>query len=283
MLALKIAGLFVNGISIDLARIALSYLSKFYGLDLNSQDPSVIKTEVKNAQAIFSLSPTGIIDEQLIKAIQTIKRCGYQDKLKLVNIEQARIINRWDPDQPVTYFVNGYVPGLSPDEQEKIFAKAWNSWEKYSPTMRVIRTDSAQSANIIIDASSSRAEEFGSVGNVLAWAQLPIGDRFRGKLLVKFDKAENWRTTSLDAVATHEFGHLWGLEHTNILNELMYPIYNPDVTSPQAKYDIPQFQLRYGSQTPPPPTADIPDIIVIVNNKRYPLGKAIESSSIESN
>ena len=61
-------------------------------------------------------------------------------------------------------------------------------------------------------------------GKVLAHAFFPSDGR------AHFDEAESYtdgqsRGTNLLWVATHEFGHALGLEHSNVRNAIMYPYY----------------------------------------------------------
>ncbi|XP_029011578.1 matrix metalloproteinase-9 [Betta splendens] len=63
---------------------------------------------------------------------------------------------------------------------------------------------------------------------------------------------------SLFLVAAHEFGHALGLEHSNIREALMYPIYRYIEGFPLNKDDIEGIQYLYGGRTGPDPTPPRP-------------------------
>jgi hypothetical protein len=64
---------------------------------------------------------------------------------------------------------------------------------------------------------------------------------------INFDSGEGsfWTPSSFLAVATHEIGHSLGLAHTSITGSLMYPYYDPAITTPQAD-DIAGIRSIYG-------------------------------------
>jgi hypothetical protein len=69
---------------------------------------------------------------------------------------------------------------------------------------------------------------------------------------MKFDLGETWTADPTHRgilylnVAAHEFGHLFGLDHSKLRGALMAPYYNPGVASPKRKDDITRFQSLYG-------------------------------------
>ncbi|KAM8864717.1 matrix metalloproteinase-9 isoform 2-T2 [Spinachia spinachia] len=64
---------------------------------------------------------------------------------------------------------------------------------------------------------------------------------------------------SLFLVAAHEFGHALGLDHSNIRDALMYPMYSYVKDFSLHKDDIEGIQYLYGSKTGPDPTPPGPN------------------------
>lgn len=204
-------------------------------------------------------NPSGIPDAQTLKAMQMTPRCGRPD-FQAVGAD----INRWAVDKAHTglkYCIEKYINTIPRASQDEIIAASWQAWER-ACWLQTFAVANPQEADIIISCSSSRQEEFGTAGNVLAWAYLPQGSNHDRQLLCKFDLAERWGVLPTDQgilllnVATHEFGHLLGLDHTQIRGELMFPTYDRRIFLPQPRYDVPQVVERYESPrtTPTPPT-----------------------------
>ncbi|CDQ90071.1 unnamed protein product [Oncorhynchus mykiss] len=63
---------------------------------------------------------------------------------------------------------------------------------------------------------------------------------------------------SLFLVAAHEFGHALGLDHSNIRNALMYPMYSYVEDFSLHKDDVEGIHYLYGSKTGPDPIPTIP-------------------------
>ncbi|XP_056129241.1 matrix metalloproteinase-9 [Lampris incognitus] len=78
-----------------------------------------------------------------------------------------------------------------------------------------------------------------------------------------YDDDKKWgfcpdRGYSLFLVAAHEFGHALGLDHTNIREALMYPMYSYVENFSLHEDDIEGIQYLYGSKTGPDPTPPQP-------------------------
>lgn len=235
---------------------ALRYLRQFGYIGRRPSGPEIVKA-TRKAQKILGVKQDGILGEVTAKAMDMTPRCGCIDVGHL-----GGRLNVWaKPD--LSYNVIGYVRQISKQRQEELLVHAWEEWEAVCG-IRLTRSNS-DNADILIDVSASRREEFGQAGNVLAWAQIPPYRNTR-QLIMKFDLAENWHDDFFKVVAEHEFGHLLGISHTTIDGELMFPTYNPRVIKPQPRYDIPESVKRY-PVTPDTPTKPLPGGSVSVSGR----------------
>jgi hypothetical protein len=129
-------------------------------------------------------------------------------------------------------------------------------------------TRDANRAHLILDASNDPREEFGTIGQVLAWCEMPYNTDFTGRLRLKFDRAERWTPSFYRGTCAHEGGHGIGLDHTTTKMQLLFAYFQDVITTPQAIYDIPEARARYpgGGTTPVPPgpqPAPAPGLVTI--------------------
>lgn len=111
-----------------------------------------------------------------------------------------------------------------------IIDSALDRWADVSP-LSFTRTEDASQSHIELDFR--RPSETGypfdqggdKDGNTLAHAWGPNNG------LVEFDDHEDWGSTSLAAVATHELGHALGLRHSSVNDATMYAWYDSGQTS----------------------------------------------------
>jgi hypothetical protein len=240
----------------DKVDFALTYLSYYFH---NPADGSLTEDKigdyVKEFQSYTGMVADGELDAQVIKAMQFMPRCGCKD-YSLVTI-QAAGKPAWGPKE-ITYYVEKWVDGLSQQDQSDLIQMAFNAWSQYA-NIRAKRISSPTGANVIISTGQGAADQFDGPSGTLAWAYLPPQANFTGQLLMRFDLDETWITKVSDRgilylnVATHEFGHLLGLEHSKEPKALMAPYYNVAILKPQQVDDIPRIVDLYGKATQPPP------------------------------
>lgn len=102
-----------------------------------------------------------------------------------------------------------------------------------------------------------------------------------------YDTDKKWgfcpdRGYSLFLVAAHEFGHALGLDHSNIKDALMYPMYKYVEGFPLHRDDIDGIQYLYGPRTGPEPTAPQPRTTTsspVVPTKPSPSDKTTTAST----
>jgi matrix metalloproteinase-14 (membrane-inserted) len=236
---------------------ALKYISYYFHNPAEGElTEDVVPEYVKHFQEMIGVEADGNLDSQVVKAMQTLPRCGCRD-YSLIQPEAAGNAPRWG--LPVLkYYVEKYVTGLSTTDQDDLIKMAFGAWNEVAQ-IAVTRVGSPNGANIIISNGRGQADQFDGPSGTLAWAYLPPQVNFTGQLLMRFDLDETWIKNSTDRgilylnVATHEFGHLLGLEHSQVSKALMAPYYAVGITKPQQNDDIPRIQALYGAQVTPPP------------------------------
>jgi hypothetical protein len=214
-----------------------------------------VKEYTKQFQEMVGIEANGDLDTKTVRAMEFMPRCGCKD-FSLISPEAAGV-KSWKNGMTITYFVEKYVGGLSQSDQDDLIALGFQQWADVAD-LKFQRVNQSFQANIIISTGCGAADQFDGPAGTLAWAYLPPQPNFQGQLLMRFDMDETWIKSTIDRgvlylnVATHEFGHLLGLEHSQNPKALMAPYYAVGITKPQLQDDIPRIQAIYGA---PPATA----------------------------
>ncbi|KXJ21533.1 macrophage metalloelastase [Exaiptasia diaphana] len=234
---------------------ALKYLDQYHYISPTRSGTHDVNKAIKNFQQYFHLPVSGKLDEATVGLMKK-SRCGVSDEEGGARRRRYVTVGNWGKTN-LTYYVD-YGDDLGKQVQDRIFYKAFQFWADVS-MVTFTQVDSPKKADIKIsfgykshDGTTGEhmcAYPFDGEGGVLAHAYFPDDGR------AHFDEAERFTHESLDGtdllwVATHEFGHSLGLEHTNIEGAVMYPYYNgykpnmklhsDDIAGIQSLYGAPQ-------------------------------------------
>jgi matrix metalloproteinase-14 (membrane-inserted) len=239
-------------------------------------DATAVTTEsIVAAQVAYGLTPTGVVDEMTTRLWQRTPRCGFTDA-------QAVGFNKWGL-KTVSWFVAASPVGLGLTKADYLSCvkQAFDSWSAVCG-LKFEQSDEAN-ANIVLSTGRGRRAGFDGPSGTLAYAYLPQGENFRGRLELYMDLDEAWtldeeRNGILTVnVLAHEIGHTLGLDHSNTRSQLMNPTYNARIAKPQAE-DAKRVVDRYGKPasvpTPPvdPPPGDMLEVQVRVGGTKVYAG-----------
>lgn len=248
----------------------LEFLNQYGYISHTRSGNHDVPTAIRNFQEYFGLPASGKLDDSTIRLMKK-PRCGMPDPTGESRKRRYVTRSKWYKTE-LTYYVQ---PGLDlPAEQQKeIFAKALQYWADVSKlSFRSVESPSEADIKISFGTYSHNGTNgegicpypFRGAGGVLAHAYYPRDGR------AHFDEDETYTHdtkygVNLLWVATHEFGHSLGLDHTNVQGAIMYPYYTGYV--PDMKLhsdDIAGIQYLYGSndgtdaggggETPAPPS-----------------------------
>lgn len=241
--------------------MALKYLRQYgYLADLDGFEG------LKKFQRVFGLVEDGILGWKTW-SLMAAPRCGCPDFIDPSlegHLEFQRMIEeargRWNKKE-ITWAFHQYLPQMDRDVQNQLFTNAMDAWTDSCGLLPTIQVSNIQEADIVVSVGRGRRSNFDGPGGTLAWAQLPPGDD--RQLVMKFDVDENFVASGGGVngilylpVATHEGGHLWGLDHSNSDSDLMAPFYNPRVQAPQPGDKSRMVNLYGPAENPPNPLPD---------------------------
>ncbi|KAM3703660.1 hypothetical protein ACB098_04G111900 [Castanea mollissima] len=222
------------------------YLSAFGYLKLNhsiglSNDHASVKDEdefdehleraIKSFQKNFHLNVTGRLDSSTLDNMMT-PRCGVTDDNMSPNYAFFDGKPKWNKN----YLNYTFDSSVTLEVQEKLRPAVqkgfleWFQWTKFT----FEEAPQGSKSDIVIAyyrGWHGDDQAFDGPGNVLAHAAPPT----IGKM--HFDADENWSIDNpngdqldLVSVATHDIGHILGLQHSTNVDAIMYPFMNRGMT-----------------------------------------------------
>ena len=180
---------------------------------------------------------------------------------------------RWQK-QDLTYFIANGTPDLDDAVVAGVVAEALDVWAAVVP-LNFAEVDNADAADMIVGfgtaahcnlyeiahtscpGEAGQGGEFDGPSGVLAHCYYPPGSGGPNAGDLHFDDEETWNNTNsasaagirLLDTAIHEIGHGLGLDHSENINAIMYPSYDPAVVKQQlAPDDIEGVQSLYGAR-----------------------------------
>jgi matrix metalloproteinase-14 (membrane-inserted) len=235
-------------------REIVKWLHHFGYLEKKRPNEEELSDAVKDMQRMYGLKRDGDPGPVTSQAMGLF-RCGIPD-----NALRFRVAGTTDcmwNKKKIYYYhsPNFRLPGISTRDAAKLIRTAANSWADRAG-ISIAESRTRSKADIYIDYGLGRKYGFDGPGNTLAWAELPC-EPVDIQLRMMFDWEEPWSPDLSKragvfflAVATHEFGHAFGLDHSEKSSDLMAPFYNPQIYLPQHG-DIVRIQKLYGPPKEP--------------------------------
>lgn len=222
----------------------------------------VVDAITKVQEVIGILTVDGKLGPKTFTALMNTPRCARPDHSLL---RSGAITESIWARKHLTYYVSRRDTDMSTARWDEILELAFDAWANVSG-LTFERVDTTNKAKLIMSVGTGETHNFDGPGRVLAWAQLPPTRNYDGQLLMRFDTNETWteygsgRGIHLVNVATHEIGHMLGLDHSSVSTALMAPFYNARLKDPQQNDDVTRVQNFYGKGTgsPPIPTPEPP-------------------------
>ena len=241
------------GVGVEVAKTVIDYMQTYRRIntpvDDTEQFKEVLAESLVDFQRTAGIPALGWATPETVEIMTMAPRCGNPDIQRV-----GEFAANWRK-KDLAYFIKDYVDGLTKEDQDGLVAEAFGFWAAVAD-IRFKRAVSGSVPDLVISTGRGRGQNFDGPSGTLAYAYMPNGtDK---QLLMRFDLDEKWVKGNPQGgilflnVATHEFGHLLGMDHSRVSTALMAPFYSPSVAKPQAHDDIPRIQALYGAPTTPP-------------------------------
>jgi hypothetical protein len=214
-----------------------NFLRRFGYLAKTLEEPEVLSEEMSGAlrrfQRAFGLRESGTLSVETLE-LMLQPRCAVPDILPDRPLALSAGPPGVDSSDPIVFMGNRWdsfnlryrlFDGTADISNEwPLVRSAMERWGQVSPL--TFREVSSGDSDLEFDfrrpsESGYPFDEGGNKdGNTLAHAWGPLNGT------VEFDDHEDWGSTSLPAVATHEIGHALGLAHSGVNDATMYPWYD---------------------------------------------------------
>lgn len=185
-------------------------------------------------QEFYGLPETGEFDEAT-RAQMTTHRCGMPDL-----VDGVAFSTRCAWDHPnLTVALEDGTNDVGGSAEFQAVRNALATWATAAP-LRFTETGTGQNPDIVVDWRPANDPDHSMVGGVLAHADFPPACGVVTSSLPKpvhFDDSEHlWATGAasgafdVETVALHEFGHILGLQHSNVAGSVMFPSVSSNTT-----------------------------------------------------
>lgn len=197
---------------------------------------------IKSFQKMAGLSDNGVLGKESFSSLSTLITGDEEDASEAPAIPAGSAA----PGNPASgllfYCVEDDLRNaiIGSTKANRLIAEAVFNWV-VELDLSLQRTSNPDEANIIMKWENLDGRAGGTLGRA------HIGGRgVTQQLCLRFDNNERWQEKTFLNTATHELGHILGLNHVNDQNQLMSRFQNPSIQKPTSA-DIDRMQAIWGA------------------------------------